>query len=142
MNLRLLFCLSVAALPAAAQPTNTFVIASYNVENWNHIERHGKPDQPKLDAEKQAVWRVVAAVRPDVLGVVEMGATNDLAEFVAGLRERGLDYPHTEWVAGADADRHVALLSRYPLRQRFSRGDYTYPLGSQAAPMSRGVLDV
>ncbi len=142
LNTQLWVLFFALALPVAAQPTNTFVIASYNVANWNLIERNRQPNQPKPDDEKQAVWRVVQSIQPDVLGVMEMGTTNDLAEFAAGLRARGLDYPHTEWVPGADTNRHVALLSRHPIRHRFSRSDYTYRLGFESARMSRGLLDV
>src|SRR5437870_8962351 len=93
--------------PSFAQSTNSFVVAAYNVENWVLMERHGKPDQPKPTAERQAVCNVLAAIHPDVLGIEEMGGTNQLAELREGLRAKGFDYPHSEWVQGLDETRHV-----------------------------------
>ena len=132
----------LAATSLTAQSTNAFTVAAYNVENWVLMERNGKPDQPKPASEKQAVFAVVAQIRPDVLSVAEMGTTNELAELAAGLRAKGLDYPYREWIEGADTNRHVALLSRFPIAQRFSRTDYTYLLAGKPTRVQRGFLDV
>src|ERR1051325_12252843 len=118
--------LGLGALPLAAQTTNTFTIASYNLENWILMERNGKLDQPKPEDEKQAVYHVLETIRPDVLGVAEIGGTNEFAELADGLKQRGLDYPHREWIEGANLQRHVALLSRFPIVERNSRSDYSY----------------
>lgn len=128
--------------PSWGESSNTFVVAAYNVENWNTIERRHKPNQPKPATEKEGVWKSIAAVHPDVLGVEEMGNTNDLAEFVAGLRQRGLDYSYAEWVQGVDTNRHVALLSRFPITRRFSATNDTYELNHHPLHISRGILDV
>ncbi len=135
------FVLAGARVFAAAS-NDTFTVAAYNVENWNSIERHGQSNQPKPASEKTSVWKILAQVRPDVLGIEEMGQTNDLAELQAGLRERGLDLPHVEWIQSADSNRHVALLSRFPITQRFSRTDYTYTLDGRTHRVQRGFLDV
>ena len=138
--------LSIAALVAvssfAAQPTNTFTVAAYNLENWLLMDRDGQPDQPKPDSQKKAIFAVIAKVRPDVLGVEEMGSTNDLAELANGLRSQGLDYPYREWIQGADTNRHVSLLSRFPIVERFSRTDYNYLINGQPQRIERGILDV
>jgi endonuclease/exonuclease/phosphatase family metal-dependent hydrolase len=136
------FCLLVVLSTASAAPTNTFIVAAYNIENWNSIERRGQPNQPKPKREKDAVISIIATVRPDVLGLEEMGQTNDLTELAAGVREKGVDYPYQEWVQSTDTDRHVALLSRFPIVQRFSRTDYTYQLEGKPMRVQRGFLDV
>jgi endonuclease/exonuclease/phosphatase family metal-dependent hydrolase len=140
------FTLCLLGLLAAgtvwAESSNSFIVATYNVANWNFIERSRKPNLPKPTKEKEGAWTALAALKPDVLGVEEMGDTNDLAEFVAGLKKRGLDYPYTEWVAGPDTSRHVALLSRFPITQRFSATNDTYQLDHHPARVSRGILDV
>jgi endonuclease/exonuclease/phosphatase family metal-dependent hydrolase len=137
---------SIAALAAvscvAAQPTNTFTVAAYNIENWVLMDRNGKPDQPKPASEKEAVFSVVAKVRPDILSVEELGTTNELAELVTGLRAHGVDFPYHEWIQGADTNRHVSLLSRFPIVERFSRTDYNYLLKGQPQRIERGILDV
>ncbi len=132
----------VLIAPLRAQSTGQFTIAAYNVENWNSIERYGRPNQPKPKAERDAVLAVVAAVRPDVLGIEEMGKTNDLAEFMAGLRQKGVDYRHQEWIEAADADRHVGLLSRFPIVERHSVTNAIHLLDGKPMPMQRGILDV
>ncbi len=135
-------CLFAATSPVEAQSSNTFTVAAYNVENWVLMDRFGKQDQPKPDSERTAVLEIIAAVRPDVLGLGEMGQTNDLADVAAGLRQRGLDYPYSEWIQGSDGVRHVALLSRFPITERFSRNDYTYQLNDKPMLIQRGFLDV
>ena len=125
-----------------AQTSTTFVVGAYNIENWNSIERHGQLNQPKPQAEKDAVINVIASVHPDVLGLEEMGTPDDLAELRAGLTGKGVVYPFAEYLQGADPDRRVCLLSRFPIVQRLSRTDYTYRLNDRPAPISRGILDV
>jgi endonuclease/exonuclease/phosphatase family metal-dependent hydrolase len=125
-----------------AQTNSTFVIGTYNVENWNSIERNKKPDQPKPQNEKEAVVAVITSVRPDVLGIEEMGSQNDFAELRAMLSSNGLDYAHWEWVAGADPDRHVCLLSRFPITSRKPHTTDTYMLDGRPTPVGRGFLDV
>ncbi len=134
--------LLVLATPLLAESTNQFIIADYNVENWNSIERQGKPDQPKPEAEREAVLTVITTIRPDVLAVEEMGKRNDFAQFAAGLRAKGLDFPYQEWVQGADADRHVCLLSRFPIVASHSVTNETYLLDGKPMPVQRGFLDV
>jgi endonuclease/exonuclease/phosphatase family metal-dependent hydrolase len=141
MSLLLAAFLTLAS-HAAAQSTDTFTVAAYNIENWVLMERDGKPDQPKPQAEKEAVFKVLAQVRPDVLGIEEMGTTNELSELAGGLRERGLDYAYREWIQGGDPMRHVALLSRFPIAARFSNTQYTYLLNEHPMRMERGILDV
>jgi hypothetical protein len=137
---------SIAALVAvsslAAQSTNTFTVAAYNIENWVLMDRNGKPDQPKPTSKKEAVFGIVAKVRPDVLSVEEMGMTNELAELITGLRARGVDFAYHEWIQGVDTNRHVSLLSRYPIVKRYSRTDYSYLLNGKPQRIERGILDV
>jgi endonuclease/exonuclease/phosphatase family metal-dependent hydrolase len=132
----------VLAFRSEAQTTNTFTVAAYNVENWLLMERGKTPDQPKPLEERQAVWQVLSALRPDVLSLCEVGTTNDFAEIAQGLQERGLDYPHREWIEGGNLDRHVALLSRFPIAERHSRTNESYTLDGQRRVIERGILDV
>ena len=134
--------LTPARLAAQSSDTNTFVVAAYNVENWLSMDRHNKANQPKPQAEKDALFQVVAQVRPDVLAVEEMGTTNDLAELADGLRAHGVDLPYREWIQGGDTNRHVSVLTRFPIVERFSRTDYTYLLNGKPQRMERGIIDV
>lgn len=125
-----------------ADSTNQFIVATYNVENWNSIERNKKPNQPKPQADKAAVIGIISSIRPDVLAMEEMGKTNDFAEVVSLLQAKGLDYPNQEWIQGPDPDRHVCLLSRFPIVERNSRTNYSYLVDGKTAYISRGILDV
>jgi endonuclease/exonuclease/phosphatase family metal-dependent hydrolase len=140
---RLLFALLIVRPVTADQPaTNSYTIAAYNLENWLEMERHSVTNAPKPEAERNAVAKVLAGIRPDVLGVAEIGTTNDLADLQARLRDHGLDFPHFEWVQGADLNRRVALLSRFPITERLSHTNDTYVLNGQNRRIERGILDV
>jgi len=138
----LILLLALAQTGPAAPTNSTFTIGTYNVENWNSIERNKKPNQPKPQAAKDALVNVMIAAQPDVLGLQEMGNTNDFAELRTLLEARGLVYPHWEHIQGPDKDRHVCVLSKYPIVQRNSRTDYSYELDGGIDRIGRGVLDV
>ncbi|HUI06771.1 MAG TPA: endonuclease/exonuclease/phosphatase family protein [Verrucomicrobiae bacterium] len=142
LPIALIGLLAATRLAAQSADTNTFIVAAYNVENWLSMDRHGKADQPKPQSEKDALFQVVAQIRPDVLGVEEMGTTNDLADLADGLRAHGIDLPYREWIQGADTNRHVSVLSRFPIVERFSRTDYNYLLNGKPQRIERGIIDV
>ena len=131
---------------AANLSASNVVVASYNVENYLKMERKldGKtvPDAPKPEPEIAAVIDVIKEINPDILGIVEMGDEQTLEEFRARLKAAGLDYPHKEWVKGADAARHVALLSRFPIVARNSRDEVPFELNGRRTRVGRGILDV
>jgi endonuclease/exonuclease/phosphatase family metal-dependent hydrolase len=139
--LALAVALGVAPL-ASAEP---FVVMSYNVANWlttdRFIDNRRVPAAPKPDAEKDAVVSVIAAHKPAVLCVCEMGSKEDFEDFKARLAARGLDYPHSEWHEGIDEDRHVALLSKFPIVARDS-AKVPFDIGGQPQAIQRGILDV
>src|SRR5262245_32906817 len=87
----LLLALTTLACPVTwGEVSNTFTVASYNVENWVLMERKSQTNQPKPETERAAVIEVLASVKPDVLGVIEIGSKKELAELSDGLRKRGL----------------------------------------------------
>lgn len=100
------------------------------------------PDAPKPEAEIAAAIGVVRELAPDILGLIEMGDEAVLREFQARLKSAGVDLPHSEWVRGEDPVRHIALLSRFPLIARNSRGDVPFEHNGSRLRVSRGILDV
>ena len=122
------------------------VVASFNLENYLRMERKvdGKmvPDAPKPEEQIAAVIETLQEIKPDILGVVEMGDEAAFADFQSRLKAAGLDYAHRERVDGADPVRHVALLSRFPIVARNSRGDVPFELNGTQQRISRGILDV
>ena len=138
-----LLCLLPGLLPARAKDV---VVAAYNIRNYLKMERQvdGKPvaAAPKPDEEVAAAIGVIQQIAPDILGLVEMGDEATLKDFQDRLKVAGLDYPHSEWVKGADPERHTALLSRYPIVARNSRDDVPFELNGTRQRIARGILDV
>jgi endonuclease/exonuclease/phosphatase family metal-dependent hydrolase len=121
-------------------------IATYNVENYVATSRRVAgiyhPAYPKPEAAKEALRAVIRALDADVLALQEMGPAAYLEELQRDLRHEGIDYPYTALAEAADADRHVAVLSRRPFRRvRTVAGlDFRY-LGGQEK-VKRGVLEI
>lgn len=118
---------------------------AYNVENYLRQDRTVKgeiiKDVPKPDEEKRAVVATFAKLRPAIIGLCEMGTMEDVGELQERLGRVGLEYPHVEWVEGADPVRHLVLLSQYPIVARNSVRDLTYQIGEVEFALSRGILD-
>jgi endonuclease/exonuclease/phosphatase family metal-dependent hydrolase len=132
--------------PANCVWSKDVVVASFNVENYLKMERRvdGKTVQnaPKPEEEIASVVEVIKEINPDILGIVEMGDESMLEDLRARLKAAGLDYPEKEWVKGADAARHIALLSRFPIVARNSRDEVPFELNGTQQRISRGILDV
>lgn len=137
---------ATAAEPKAEPERLTF--CAYNLRNWLTMERFDPqtqsllPGRPKPEAEKERVVKILAAIKPDILGVCEIGHADDLAELQQRLLAAGVDLPHTELVHGGDEARRLALLSRLPIKARNSQFDLKYQIGDQTLPLQRGILDV
>ena len=135
--------------PVKPAPPDTapvpFRFVAYNLQNWLTMERaaEGGGTQPasKPDASKQAAVSLVAAARPDILGVCEIGTRDDLADLQRRLKQAGLDLPHAHFTGGVDPTRHLGLLSRFPITTTATPGGLDYPLDGRGHGMQRGILD-
>ncbi len=139
----LFFCTAVTA--ADEPPAVTF--AAWNLRNYLHtvsapVVRVPRDTKPKPPEEVAAVTEILLKLRPDILGVCEMGTREDLAALQQRLKDAGLDLPHSEWVQAADTDRHLALLSRFPVVARQPQTRLSYVLDETKLPVQRGFLDV
>lgn len=134
----LLFCFRLAA--------EEIVVASYNLQNYlrmdRRVENKNLKNAPKPESEIEAVVKVLTVVKPDILGLVEMGDEAMLEDLQRRLKAAGLDLPHREWLQAADEVRHVCLLSRFPIVARNSRGDISFDLNGKIERFNRGILDV
>ena len=99
-------------------------------------------DAPKPEQEIAAVVQVLGQIRPDIVGIVEIGDESMLDDLQKRLRTAGLDYLYREWVMGADERRHICLLSKFPIVERNSRDDVRFELDGRTLRMNRGILDV
>jgi endonuclease/exonuclease/phosphatase family metal-dependent hydrolase len=135
----------VLTIAWSARATEPFVVVSYNLENWLTTDRYVNnkhvSSKPKPETEKAAAVGVIAAHKPAVLGVIEMGSRDDLKDLQSRLKAAGLDYPHAEWHEGLDTDRHVALLSRFPIVERHSCS-VPFEINGRPEGIQRGILDV
>ncbi len=118
----------------------------YNLKNYLAMERRidGEiiEDAPKPEREVEAIIEGIVAMQPDILAVCEIGDASFLADLKSRLKEVDIDLPHTELVTSASGyNRNLALLSRFPIADSYSRDDYTYAIDDQKLPFQRGVLD-
>jgi endonuclease/exonuclease/phosphatase family metal-dependent hydrolase len=89
-----------------------------------------------------AVSKVVSSVRPDILGVCELGEEAALTDLQNRLGELGMSLPHREYVEGPDSERHLALMSRFPIVRRKSLPKVPFELNGRPELVRRGFLDV
>ena len=134
--------LLLTATSAAAQDSVTF--CAYNLRNWLSQTDPSSPattPRQKPEREKRKVVEFLGHIRPDILGVCEIGTPEDLADLQSRLRSAGIDLPHHEFCRGADPQRSLALLSRHPLSQRRSAGPLPYQINGETLRLQRGILD-
>lgn len=140
-----LFCALTSPL-RSEQATAPVTLVFYNLKNYLAMERRVDGEiienAPKPEREIKALVEGIMAMKPDILGVCEIGDQSFLDDLQTRLKEQGLDLPHVELVTAASGhNRNLGLLSRFPLVATNSRDDYTYSIGDQKLPFQRGVLD-
>lgn len=135
-----------SSLGAVALAHATLTVATYNVENYTLADRMVdgvfRPAYPKPEKEKAALRRVIGGIAPDILALEEMGPPAFLDDFQRELKQAGQDFPHAVVLEAADADRHVAVLSKVPFKEvrRHARVPITY--SGRPEVVKRGVLEV
>jgi len=133
---------------SAKEPVPKLTFCSYNLKNWLLMDRRFNaskdnpgPLKPKPEKERAAVIATLAEIKPDILGVCEIGAESDLDELQKLLANAGLNYPHKEYCHGGDPTRRLGLLSRYPIVARDHQMNLSYKLGDLTMQFNRGILD-
>lgn len=139
----LFFCRAVSA----ADPSAPVRFVSWNVRNYLHTaeaprQAADRATKPKPPEEIAAVTGILTALKPDIAGLCEVGGPRDLAALQERLKAAGLDLPHVELVEAADRDRHLVLLSKFPIVARRSQTGLSYLLDESRLPVQRGFLDV
>lgn len=114
---------------AAAYQTDTFTVAFYNVENLFDTRFEGTEypeynpavsNWDKFVAQKKvsAIADVIAAMRPDIIGLCEVESYQSLMQLKKNLKNKGLDYKYS--VIGdqpVKTSTCTALLSKYPVKK-------------------------
>jgi len=122
------------------------VVCTYNLENYvsatpaREGQRYGTRAKP--EKEMAAAVRIIKEINPDILGVCEMGSPERFEDFKKRLAAAGLGYTDSEYLAGPDPDRHLALVSRFPIASRQSLPDVPFELNGERQKVRRGFLDV
>ncbi len=131
------------ATQAGAQDQVTF--AAWNLRNY-----FVQPSQPrgtnaatpaKATESVDAVVATLAKIKPDILGLCEVGSEEDLADLQSRLKASGVNLAHRTWLEGVDQERHLALLSRFPLASVQHDTRSTFSLGGLPYRVRRGFLD-
>ena len=143
----LLLLLIALAAPLAAverDPAKGIIFCSYNVRNYLGRDQASaeRRTKPKPEKEIEALIKVIGEINPDVLGVCEMGSLAAFEDFKARLEKAGLGYKDSEYVQADDEDRHLALVSRFPIVHRDSAAKVRYALNGTQQSVKRGFLDV
>src|SRR4029079_15034945 len=94
------------------------------------------------EASRAKVRASIRAMHPDVRALQELGTTNAMQELRSALRKDGLDYPHWEYVPGADTNIFVAVFSRFPITARRPHSNEGYLLNGRRFRLSRGIVEV
>ncbi len=123
----------------------TLTVATYNIENYGPADRMTeggyRKAYPKPESEKQALRKVIHGLHADILVLQEMGGAPYLDELRRDLKAEGLDYPYAALASAADADRHIALLSRLPLKGAITHGDLQFAYFAAKETVKRGLLE-
>ena len=139
-------CWLLSLLLCASLSGEEVIVASYNVQNYWLVDpanEHPLIDEPaKPEQAITAVIKVLNRIKPDIVGLIEIGDESMLIDLQRRLRAAGLDYAFREWVQGADEVRHISLLSKFPIVARNSRNQVHLELDGQLLQMNRGILDV
>ncbi|MBC8207389.1 MAG: endonuclease/exonuclease/phosphatase family protein [Kiritimatiellaeota bacterium] len=122
----------------------TFSVMTYNVRQYARMDRDGggEADDAKPKEAREAVIQLIAAARPDVLALQEMGDEIAFSHFQDALREAGLNYPYAELLQRGQVEVNLAVLSRFPIVSVQHRTNDWYRIGSAKVPVARGFIDV
>lgn len=113
---------------------------AYNVKNYLTMER-GSSEQPKPEREIKALLGMITDVKPDIIGVCEIGTKEDLLDLQKRLKEAGVDLPHADLCDGPDAYRNLGLLSSFPIVATNHQTNLSYQMAGGTFPFNRGILD-
>ena len=136
---------TLTTAPAPDAPPTAIRFTTWNLENYLHTTAPPPPtstSKPKPLRQQQKIVEILTQLRPDILGLCEMGSPADLAQLQANLKTAGLHLPHSEHLQAHDPERHLALLTRFPIATRQPVTHLTYQLDNSEFPIQRGLLDL
>lgn len=142
---RFLLCCVGLLLVRLTAWAETLTLATYNIENYGPANRRTESgfhkDYPKPEAEKAALRTVIRALGADVLVMQEMGDQPYLDELRRDLKTEGLDYPYHFLAVADDADRHLAILAKRPLKAVTTHTDLQFKYLGDKEAVKRGLVE-
>lgn len=130
------------AAGGSGAPSEAVVFAAWNVRNYSlgpQPDNAGKPGKTADAAD--AVAQTIAKISPDIVGLCEIGSRRDLEDLTRRLEQKGLALGYSAWVDGPDEQRHLALLSRFPVVATDHDTRSAFAIGGRAHRVQRGFLD-
>jgi len=124
---------------AWAEP-QIFRLATFNVENY--LDAASGARHVKSAAAQAKVRECILAIKPDVIALEEMGATNALLELQSNLKSSGLDLPFWDEITGFDTNIHLAVLSRFAIVGRRAHTNENFLLDGRRLFVSRGFAEL
>ncbi len=128
----------------ATTPREPVRFLMFNVEDYfvaGEPQRSRYIITPKPEAKREAVAELIAEGRPQIVGLIEIGGKQALADLRERLEARGLSLPHGKVLERRGEDRALAILSAYPIVADDSKADASL-YGDHRRKMLRGILDV
>lgn len=140
MTFKIILCLAWISLFANAYATNSFVIGSYNLDNY--LLEPGLKRQVKPPEARAQIQQSILSMKADILALQEVGSINSLSEIRSRLRQAGLDYAYGEYAQGYDTNTAVAILSRFPITAHRSNTNLSYLLNGRRFHVHRAFAEV
>lgn len=132
-----------AVLVAPPPGDATFSLLSFNLNRFGFADRSGDGQavEMKPEPEQEAIFTILADVRPDILALQELGGGDVFEAFQATLSERGLEYPFATILEQEGSDFHLALLSRFPFTSLELHTADRYTADGVQVPVKRGFIE-
>lgn len=118
----------------------------WNVRNYevaDHSSEVKESQAVKGEKEIEALVQVLLDHRADAVALVEINSALALEDLRRRVKEKGLDYPHAEFLKRVGQHRGMALLSLLPIEDRNSIAEVPIrDTGHGVSHMMRGILSV
>jgi endonuclease/exonuclease/phosphatase family metal-dependent hydrolase len=120
--------------PDTTAPAARLRVVTYNL--YNYVDQNAP--QIKSPESRDTVLRILAALAPDIVVLIETGGEAAVAEIRAELAARSLTYPFASTVMAFDQERRIGVLARVAPAQVAHVTTATYRLQDREVPVRRG----
>lgn len=95
---------------------------------------------PKPEEEIKQLIDILTTIKPDILGVCEIGSIDDLYDLQSRLKQRGVNLPYLHLAQGSDDVRRQGLLSAFTITAN-KAPIIEFPIDNKSYKIHRGILD-